>query len=58
MAAFRIKITLVNGDEVETKGFTRIHDGVLTVEPPYSRGAGPYQHWPLVQILTWTSQED
>jgi hypothetical protein len=57
MSYFLVKITLVDGEEVEVKGFARVHDGVLTVEPPYSHGAVPYQHWPLVQIKTWTSQE-
>jgi hypothetical protein len=57
VAYFIYKITLVSGETVEAKGFSRVQDGVLTIEPPYSRGAGPKLHWPLSQVKTWTSQE-
>jgi hypothetical protein len=56
MSYFVYKIELVSGETVEERGFSKIHDGVLTIEPPYSRG-GASKHFPLNQVKTWTSEE-
>jgi hypothetical protein len=49
-------IELTDGTKVEAKGFSKIHDGVLTIESPYSSNRDAKQHFPLTQIRTWTSE--
>ena len=56
MAYFVIKIELTDGEVKELRGFAKVHDGVLTVEPPYSRG-GALEHFPLSQVRSWTTEE-
>jgi hypothetical protein len=49
-----LEITFLDGSEIQTKGNTRIWDGVLVVTPP-DRYA-PLEHYPLTSIKSWTSR--
>lgn len=56
MSYFVFRIELTDGEVVEAKGFSKIHDGVLTIESPYSSGRDTKQHYPLVNVRSWTSE--
>jgi hypothetical protein len=56
MNYFVFRVELINGTTVEAKGYSKIHDGVLTIESLYSSGRDTKQHFPLTQILSWTSE--